>query len=164
MLITYEGIDCRTTLIITSLSAFDRHLLLQLLIFYHTLSLIKLSIAFLLLPIIGGKPRYFPVPSRSHAPKILVIDWCNLDIPTIEYFGLSKGWWLDLMLPHTLLKFSSSHELNFLLLGTIGNIHQQTISQTPPGHYDKYAHHVVPLGFQQLWSMLINLHHIEWYM
>ena len=77
ILITYEGIAWRTDLIMTSLPALDKHFLLQLLIFCHTLSLMKLKAAFLLRPTIDGNPRYFPVPNTARTPKMLVMDCCN---------------------------------------------------------------------------------------
>jgi hypothetical protein len=51
----------------------ERHLLLQELIFRHILSLIKLNVAFLLLPTIEGNPRYFPVPNTACTPKMFVM-------------------------------------------------------------------------------------------
>jgi len=75
ILITYEGIAWRTDLIMTSLSTLDKHLLLQLLILCHTLSLIKLKVAFLLRPTIDGNPRYFTVPKTARTLKIHVITY-----------------------------------------------------------------------------------------
>jgi len=72
-LIKYVGIDWRTYLIKTSRPALERHLLLHELIFFHTLSLIKLKVVFLLLHIIDGRPRYLPVPNTAWTPRILAI-------------------------------------------------------------------------------------------
>jgi len=65
MLITYEGMACKTDLIITSRPALDKYLLLQELIFFQTRSLIKAKVALRSLPTIDGKPKYFPVPKTN---------------------------------------------------------------------------------------------------
>lgn len=62
ILIIYEGMACKTDLILTSRPAFDGHLPLQELIFGQTRSLIKANVALRFQHIIEGKPRYFPVP------------------------------------------------------------------------------------------------------
>jgi len=55
ILMTYEGIDCKTDFIITSLYALYKHLLIQEFIYCQNLSWMKLKVACLFLPIIEGK-------------------------------------------------------------------------------------------------------------
>ena len=66
IIIQYIGIACNTTFTITFLPNIDRILPLQQFIFFHTLSLIKLKIAFLLLPTQDENPRYLPPPSPNY--------------------------------------------------------------------------------------------------
>ena len=56
-----------------SLPACDKHLLLQELILFQIWSLTNLKVAFLLLPIIDGRPRYFPVPKTCFTPRVVAI-------------------------------------------------------------------------------------------